>query len=49
MKALERLKEDLDETTLMMITVKRSDLEELIQAYESLKEKLEQQLTRCRD
>lgn len=49
MKALERLKDDLNETTLMMITVERSDLEELIRAYESLKEKLEQKLTRCRD
>ena len=43
MKALERLKDDLNETTLMMVTVKRSDLEELIRAYESLKEKLEKQ------
>lgn len=38
MKALERLKEDLEESTLMMITVQRKDLEELIKAYEQLKE-----------
>lgn len=42
MKPLERLKEDLDETTLMMITVKRTDLEWLVNAYENLKEELDQ-------
>lgn len=41
MKALDRLKEDLEETVLMMVTVKRSDLEALIKAYESLKEQVE--------
>jgi len=40
MKCLESLKEDLDEMSnnQLMITVKRSDLESLIQAYEKLKE-----------
>ena len=43
MKALERLKDDLEETTLMMVTVQRKDLEELIRAYERLVEKEDQQ------
>lgn len=40
MNCLESLKEDLAEmsNTQVMITVKRSDLESLIQAYEKLKE-----------
>ena len=43
MKALERLKDDLEETTLTMVTVQRKDLEELVKAYERLKEELDQQ------
>lgn len=43
MKALERLKDDLEETTLTMVTVQRKDLEELIRAYERLEQERELQ------
>ena len=43
MKALERLKEDLKETALTMVTVQRKDLEELIQAYERLEQERDPQ------
>lgn len=39
-KSLKRLKEDLDETVLTTLVVKRTDLEILIKAYEELKLKL---------
>lgn len=40
-KSLERLKEDLDETVLNTLVVKRSDLEILINAYEKMNKELD--------
>lgn len=41
-KSLKQLKEDLDETVLITVVVKRSDLETLTKGYEELKKAYEE-------